>query len=45
MTINYNVTGDDRKKLVQAIAEILECKPKYLGVPFMQRNTICVEYR
>lgn len=33
MTINYNVTGDDRKKLVQAIAEILECKPKYLGVP------------
>lgn len=33
MTINYNVTGDDRKKLVQAIAEILECNPKYLGVP------------
>lgn len=33
MTINYNVTGNDRKKLVQSIAEILECKPKYLGVP------------
>jgi hypothetical protein len=33
MTINYNVTGYDRKKLVQAIAEILEAKPKYLGVP------------
>lgn len=33
MTINYNVTGPDRKKLVQTIAEILECDAKYLGVP------------
>lgn len=33
MTINYNVTGTARKKLVQTIAEILECDAKYLGVP------------
>ena len=33
MTINYNVTGSERKKLVQTIAEILECDAKYLGVP------------
>lgn len=33
MTINYNVTGAERKKLVQTIAEILECDAKYLGVP------------
>ena len=33
MTINYNVTGPARKKLVQTIAEILECDAKYLGVP------------
>ena len=33
MTINYNVSGADRKKLVQTIAEILECEAKYLGVP------------
>lgn len=33
MEINYNVTGPDRKRLVQAIAEILESDAKYLGVP------------
>ena len=33
MTINYNVTGADRKRLVAAISEITECKAKYLGVP------------
>ena len=33
MTINYNVSGAERKKLVQTIAEILECDAKYLGVP------------
>lgn len=33
MTINYSVTGDDRKKLVQTMAEILKCKSTYLGVP------------
>ena len=33
MTINYNVTGAERKKLVQTIAEILECDSKYLGAP------------
>ena len=33
MKINYNVTGPDRKRLVQAIAQILESEAKYLGVP------------
>lgn len=33
MTLNYNVTGDDRKRLVEKMAEILGCEPKYLGVP------------
>ena len=33
MEINYNVTGPDRKRLVQSIAEILESDAKYLGVP------------
>ena len=33
MEIKYNLSGPDRKRLVQAIAEILECDPKYLGVP------------
>jgi hypothetical protein len=31
--INFNVTGPARKKLVQALGEILECDPKYLGPP------------
>lgn len=33
MEIKYNVTGPDRKRLVQAIAQILESDVKYLGVP------------
>jgi hypothetical protein len=33
MEIKYNVTGPDRKRLVQAIAQILESEAKYLGVP------------
>ena len=33
MEIKYNVTGPDRKRLVQAIAQILESDAKYLGVP------------
>ena len=33
MEINYNVTGPGRKRLVQAIAGILESDAKYLGVP------------
>ncbi|KGP75478.1 virulence protein [Desulfosporosinus sp. Tol-M] len=33
MEINYNVNGPDRKRLVQAIAQILESDAKYLGVP------------
>jgi len=33
MNLNYNVTGPERKKLVQLISEIAECEPKYLGAP------------
>lgn len=33
MEIKYNVTGPDRKRLVQAIAQILKSDAKYLGVP------------
>lgn len=33
MELKYNVTGPDRKRLVQAIAQILESDAKYLGVP------------
>lgn len=33
MKLNYNLSGQDRKKLVQAIAEILGCDVKYLGAP------------
>ena len=33
MEINYNVSGDERKRLVKAMAEHLQVTPKYLGVP------------
>lgn len=33
MTTNYNVTGAERKALVKAIADHLEEKAQYLGVP------------
>lgn len=33
MKIEFNVTGSERKSLVMAIGEILEIKPKYLGMP------------
>jgi hypothetical protein len=33
MTINYNCTGVDRKKLVASIAEITGADSKYLGAP------------
>ena len=33
MEFNYKVTGSDRKRLVMAIAEQLECDAKYLGAP------------
>jgi len=33
MKVNYNVTGDDKKRLVKAIAEITESETKYLGAP------------
>jgi len=31
--IRYNVTGDERKRLVRAMGDILETEPKYLGAP------------
>ncbi len=33
MTLNYNVTGSERKRLVHVMSEILECPSKYLGMP------------
>lgn len=33
MKLNYNVNGEKRKRLVQLMAEIIGCKPRYLGVP------------
>ena len=33
MKINYNVTGNERKKLAKLISEITEVPSKYLGVP------------
>lgn len=33
MKINYEVTGADRKRLVQAISALTDSKGKYLGVP------------
>ena len=33
MTFHYNLTGADRKRLVNTMAEILECRPRYLGMP------------
>ncbi len=44
MKITYNVKGQERRKLVAAISQELKLPAKYLGMPFMQRNTICVEY-
>ena len=31
--LRYNVTGDERKRLVHAMGDILEAEPKYLGEP------------
>jgi hypothetical protein len=33
MTINFNVSGNDRKRLVKLISEITEVPSQYLGVP------------
>ena len=35
MRIEFNRTGAERKSLVQAMGEILEAAPKYLGMPTM----------
>lgn len=33
MELKYNITGADRKRLVKAIGEFLECAPSYKGAP------------
>jgi hypothetical protein len=33
MRINYNVKGNERKELVEAVSKVLICKAKYLGAP------------
>ena len=33
MTFHYHLSGDARKKLVYTMAGLLECKPRYLGIP------------
>ena len=35
MEIRFNVTGAQRKELVKVIADALEARPKYLGMPSM----------
>lgn len=38
MRVEFNRTGADRKALVTAIGEILETKPKYMGMPSAAYN-------
>ena len=33
MTIHYHCTGDRRKELVYAIAELIDTKARYAGMP------------
>ena len=40
-TFNYNVTGPDRKRLVEAIAEIHGGTPRYLGAPTFAYEVDC----
>ena len=35
MTMNFNVTGSERKNLVQGIGRSTGAKPRYLGMPSM----------
>lgn len=41
MRIEFNVTGTKRKALVTAIGEILEVRPKYLGMPTAAYKVDC----
>lgn len=41
MRIEFNMTGSDRKALVQAMGEILEVKPRYLGMPTTAYEVDC----
>lgn len=42
MTINYNVTGAERKRLVGCIADFLGCKSEYLGAPTFAYKVGCI---
>ncbi|SFA96107.1 hypothetical protein [Selenomonas ruminantium] len=33
MELNYNISGEDRKRLVKVVGEVSGIKPKYLGTP------------
>lgn len=41
MELKYNVTGVDRKRLVNLIAEITGCDAKYLGAPTFAYEVDC----
>lgn len=41
MELKYNVTGADRKRLVNLIAEFTECDAKYLGAPTFAYEVDC----
>lgn len=43
MTINYNVTGSERKRLADYIAGFLGCEKKYLGAPSFAYQTGYIE--
>ena len=41
-TIKYAASGEQRKKLVNALSEILECESKYLKAPAMDMRSVHV---
>ena len=47
MTLRYNLTGADRKRLVTAISEITGAPAKYLGAPrvYLRSRLICAKWR
>lgn len=40
MTLNFNVRGEERKRLVKVIGDALETKPKYMGAPTFANHLI-----
>ena len=41
MEVRYNVTGQDRKRLVKAVETATGAKAKYLGMPSMAYEVDC----